>query len=194
MNIAVTRAAEGFPRRAFTVADVHRMIEIGVIREEENFELIEGELVMMAAKSHTHDLIKNDLTTALIRTAPNELLICVENTLQLADDVLVEPDIAIVTRSGFTPDSRGFTRPQPGDVLLVIEVAVSSLSYDRHLKARLYARCGIAEFWVVDANERITWIHTGPSGDGWASIVERGPKDALTTPAVQGFSIRLADV
>ena len=149
---------------------------------------------MMAAKSHAHDLIKNDLSTALIRTAPRELMVCVENTLQLADDVLVEPDIAIVARSGFTPDSRGLTRPRHEDVRLIIEIAVSSLSYDRHLKSRLYARQGIREFWVIDANERITWVHTDPSGEGWSSIVERGPKDALTTPALPGFSIRLGEI
>jgi Uma2 family endonuclease len=78
--------------------------------------------------------------------------------------------------------------------LLLIEVAASSLSYDSRLKARLYARYGIREFWVIDANERITWIHTGPSGETWSSIVERGPNDALTTPALPSFSMRLGEI
>jgi Uma2 family endonuclease len=78
--------------------------------------------------------------------------------------------------------------------LLLIEVADSSLQYDRRIKARFYACHGISEFWVIDANERITWIHSGPSGDGWSSILERAPSELLTTPALPNFSIRLADI
>jgi len=82
-----------------------------------------------------------------------------------------------------------------GDCLLVIEVAVSSLNYDKKTKARLYAALGVREFWVVDANERISWVHTGPRDDGsWSSIVEHGPEEILTTPALPGFSISLADI
>jgi Uma2 family endonuclease len=78
--------------------------------------------------------------------------------------------------------------------LLAIEVAVSSLAYDKGLKARLYARQSVREFWVVDANERITWIHTGPSENGWSSIVERGPGETLTTSALPGPAVNLAQI
>jgi Uma2 family endonuclease len=61
-------------------------------------------------------------------------------------------------------------------------------------RRRFDARYGIREFWVIDGDKRITWIHTGPSGDGWASIVERGSGDLLTTAALPGFSIRLAGI
>ena len=47
---------------------------------------------------------------------------------------------------------------------------------------------------MIDANERITWVHTGPSGEGWSSIVERGPQDALTTPALPGLSLQLDEI
>jgi Uma2 family endonuclease len=76
----------------------------------------------------------------------------------------------------------------------LIEIAVSSMSYGRGVKARLYAHHGIHELWVVDANARVTWVHTQPSGDTWSSIVERGPSDTLTTPALSGLSIRLANI
>ena len=81
-----------------------------------------------------------------------------------------------------------------GDCQLLIEVAVSSLNYDKELKARLYAGLGVREFWVVDANERVTWIHTGPSQEGWSSIVKRAAGDTLATPAVPKFAIRLGDI
>jgi Uma2 family endonuclease len=194
MNIALTRAADGLPRRAFTVDDVRRMMDAGVIGEDEKFELIEGDFVMMAGKSIAHDNIKNALTLVLSRAVPEGLYVGIENTLQLAKDILVEPDLAVISRSLFEPHSRDFAQPRAEDILLLIEVAVSSMNYDRKIKARLYARHGIREFWVIDANERVTWIHTGPSGDGWSSIVERDENETLTTSAVPGFAIRLADI
>jgi Uma2 family endonuclease len=194
MNIAAARAADGLPRRAFTVDDIHRMIEAGIVTEDERFELIEGDLVMMSAKHVAHDRIKHLLNMALVRAAPDGVFVGIEATLQLAPDILVEPDITIISKSVYKVPPKTFAQPWPEDVLLLIEVAASSLTYDRRIKARLYARHGIREFWVVDANESITCIHTGPSGDGWASIVERGPNDVLTTAALPKFSIRLSQI
>ena len=193
MNVAVTTAAEGFPRRAFTVDDITRMIEAGVIHEDEKFELVEGEIVMMAAKGIAHERIKSALTVAIARALPDDLTIGVEATLRLNDMTMLEPDIAVFSKTVFRK-STTFAQVGPGEVHLVIEVAASSLAYDKGLKARLYARLGVKEFWVIDANTRATWIHIGPSGDGWSSITERGPQDALTTPVLPGLSIRLGEI
>jgi Uma2 family endonuclease len=192
MTVAVTRGAEGFPRRAFSVDDIRRMIDAGVIDEDERFELIEGEIVPMQAKSIAHDNIKHALNLALARAVPDGVYVGVEATVQLTKDVLLEPDIAIISRAVYEADPRSFAQPKAKDVLLLIEIAVSSLAFDRSVKARLYARHGIREYWVIDANDRITWIHTGPKGEGWTSIVERGPQETLTTDALPGFSFRLS--
>lgn len=194
MNVAITRAAEGLPRRAFTVDDISRMMEAGILGEDENFELIEGDLVVMAAKHVGHDGIKNALNMALVKSAPAGVYVAVESSLQLAKDVLVEPDITVIAQAVYAANPKTFARPRPEDVHLLIEIAASSLTYDRGIKARLYARHGIREFWVIDAEARTTWVHTGPSGEGWSSIVERKAQDALTTTALPGFSIRLADI
>ena len=82
MNIAWTRAADGLARRAFSVDDIQRMMEAGILSEDERFELIEGDLVMMSAKHVAHDRIKHFLTMELVRAA--------EATLQLRRDILVE--------------------------------------------------------------------------------------------------------
>jgi len=195
MNIALTLPADELPpHRAFTVEDIRRMVDAGVLREDEKIELIEGEIFMMSPKGVAHENIKHALTLALARAAPEGFYVGVESTLQLADDILVEPDLAVISRDVYNAPARSFAQPRPADVLLLIEVAVSSMAYDRKVKAALYARYGIREFWVIDGDKRITWIHTGPSGDGWASIVERGSGDLLTTAALPGFSIRLADI
>jgi Uma2 family endonuclease len=194
MNIAVARAADGLPRRAFTVDDIHRMMKSGIFGEDERFELIEGDLVMMSPKRVAHERIKNTLTTALVRAAPDHSFVSVEGTIQLAHDILVEPDLAVISKSVYDVAPDTFAQPRPEDVLLLIEVAASSMRYDRSIKARLYARHGIREFWVIDAKRCFTWIHTGSSGDGWTSIVERGPKETLTTTALPNFDIRLGEM
>jgi Uma2 family endonuclease len=193
MNVAITTAAEGFPRRAFTVDDIGRMIEAGIIGEDEKFELVEGEIVMMAAKGRAHERVKSALIIAISRALPEALTIGVEATLRLTDMLLLEPDIAVFPKALFKK-STAFTELAPGEAELVIEVAATSLAYDKTLKARLYARHRVREFWVVDANTRTTWVHTGPIGDGWSSIIERGPQDTLKTPALPGFSICLGEI
>jgi Uma2 family endonuclease len=195
MNIAVTYPAPGLPpRRAFNVDDIRRMIEAGVLHESERIELVEGEIVVTAAKSIGHDLIQNALNLSLSRAVSEGLYVGNGSTLQLSENVLVEPDIAVISRAVYKADPAGFARPTGDDVLLVIEISVSSLTYDRTTKARLYARHGIREYWVIDANERRAFIHTGPTGDDWSSIVEHRPEDVLTTPALPGFAFKLSDI
>lgn len=195
MNIAVIHPADNLPpRRAFTAEDIRRMIEAGVIGEEERFELIGGEIVMMAAKGYAHEVVKSALIRAIVPAAPAHVHVGVEMSIELSSDTLVEPDIALFPKSCLRKSDSGFVQLAKGDCLLVIEVAASRLSYDKEAKAKLYARYGVREYWVIDALERITWVHTGPSGDGWSSIVERGAGETPTTPAVPGFAIRLDQI
>jgi len=142
MNVAWTRAAEGFPRRAFTVADVQRMLDSGIIAEGERVELIKGELVVMAAKSVAHDNVQNALNLLFAKVVPAGLYVGNSSTLQLTEEVLVEPDLAIISRGLYKRSAKGFARPRADDVLLVVEIAVSSLAYDRDVKAQLYAEHG----------------------------------------------------
>src|SRR5262249_53853289 len=193
MSVGIATAAAGLPRRAFTVEDISRMIDVGVIHEDERFELVEGEIVVTATKGVAHERIKSALTVAISRALPDHLTIAVEATLRLSDTIMLEPDIAVFPKALFNK-STNFVHLDRSEGHLIIEVAASSLAYDKDLKARLYARHGVREFWVIDANSRSTWVHTGPSGDEWSSITERGPQQSLTTPALPGFSLRLAEI
>jgi Uma2 family endonuclease len=195
MNVALSQTTEDLPpRRAFTVEDVRRMVETGVILEDERIELIGGDLFVMAAKGYSHEIVKKALVRAVVQTAPDDADIGIEMTIQFSQDILLEPDIAVFPRRYLKKSDAGFIALDRGECSLVIEVAASSLSYDKKVKAPLYAELGVQEFWVVDANERITWIHSGPVDNGWTSIVERGANEPLTTPALPNFSLRLADI
>jgi Uma2 family endonuclease len=188
MRTHVTRAAEGFDRRSFTVDEILRMQDAGIISEEENFELIEGEIVPMQAKTHIHELIKSALNIGIARALPERLWLGVETTIYLTANTVVEPDLVIYARGIKLEEVKG------SDILLAIEVAATSLAYDLGLKARLYARHGVNELWVIDAERRRTYIHTGPGRTGWRTIVERSPDEVLTLAALPGFSVRLGSI
>ncbi len=189
MNIVATRAAEGFARRSFTVAEIRRMVEAGIIAEDENFELIEGELVPMSPKGNQHEVVKAALNRILARHAPDELRLAIETSLYLDERTFVEPDLCLYPKRILPEDVKG------RDVLLAIEVAGSSMSYDRGLKARIYARHGVAELWVVDAATRETWVHRSPVADGQWGSVERVPADASLSPAaLSGIAVRMFEL
>ncbi len=186
MRTQVTRAAEGFDRRSFTVAEILRMQGAGIISEEENFELIEGEIVPIQAKTHVHELLKSAFSIAIARVLPEKLWMGVETTIYLSPNTFVEPDVVVYPKGIKLEEVKG------SDILLAIVVALTTLPYDRGLRARLYARHGFREVWLVDAARRATFVHQGPQGEGWRSIVERGPDEALAIAGLPGFSMRLA--
>jgi Uma2 family endonuclease len=195
MNIVVTHSADELPpRRTFSADDLRRMVEAGILTEDENVELIDGELVMMAAKGYAHELIRQTLLALLIRAAPPDVMVAAEPTLQLSDTVLVEPDLVVFPRSSLVKSEAGFMHVAQGGVLLAIEIAAASMRYDKVLKAGLYARFGVQEYWVIDANERVTWVHKGPTEKGWQSVVEHGPHDALKPAALPAITVRLAEL
>jgi len=184
----VTRGAEGFDRRAFTVDEILRMQEAGIISEEENFELIEGEIVPMQAKTHVHELLKSALNIGIARALPDRLWLGVESTIYLTPNTFVEPDLVLYPRGLKLESVKG------SDIELAIEVALTSLAYDRGLKADLYARHRVREFWVVDAARRRTFVHTGPKGGSWSHVIELGPSETLACAALPGFALRLGEV
>ena len=188
MRANVTRAAEGFDRRSFTVAEILRMQDAGIIAEDENFELIEGEIVPMQAKTHVHELIKSALNLGLARALPDHLWLGIESTMYLSRRTFVEPDLVVYPRGITLEDVKG------SDIVLAIEVALTGLKYDRGLKAQIYARYGVRELWVIDASRRCAHIHSEPRDGGWDSIVERGPQDVLSCAAIPGFSAKLGPI
>ncbi len=188
MPTPVTRAAEGLDRRPFTVDEILRMQEVGIISDDENFELVEGEIVPMQAKSHFHELVKSSLNLKLARALPEHLWLGIESSLYLSERTFLEPDLSIYPRGMKLESVKGT------DVLLAIEVSASTLAYDRGLKARLYARYGIQELWVIDVATRCTHVHKAPVNGTWGALWTHQPDDVLTFPAIPDFSIRLSDV
>jgi len=183
MRASVTRAAQGLDRRASAVDEVPRMREAGIILDDESFELIEGEIVPMQAKTHVHELLKSAPSIGISKVLPENPCLGVETTIYLAANTFVEPGLVVYRRGLQLECVKG------ADLLLAVEVALTSLAYDNGLKARLYARHGAREFWVIDAARRRTFVHTAPSAESWGQIRELAPDAALP-----GFAPRLDEV
>lgn len=182
MTIHVTPDSP-LPRR-FTAGDLRLMLDAGILREDERVELLDGELVEMAAKGFAHDVVKNALMRRLAPTLPDSIYLGIESTLQLEPGLLLEPDLLLAPMSARTASAEGFcTIPGP-EILLVIEVAASSLAYDRGRKAALYARHGVREYWVIDARERGAWVHRGPVEGVYRDVAELS-RDSVLRPEAE---------
>lgn len=189
MRAATTRAAAGLARRAFTVAEVEAMQRKGIFHPDEKFELVEGEIVPMQAKSPVHELIKETFVRLLHAHCPDDLWAGFERTVFLSERTALDPDISLFRSEDKTKKVDG------GMLLLVAEVSHSSLAYDRGLKARLYARYGIPEYWVIDVKRRCTHVHTEPREDGsWGRTRTVEGHERLTIDRVPGFALVLADI
>ncbi len=184
-----TSAAEGLPRRRFTVAEVEAMVAAGVMEEDERVELIGGELVPMSPKGSRHEAIKIVLVDRWIRARPDNCWLAQETTFRLSEDTYLEPDIVIYPRAS------GIRGLSASNVLLVVEIADSSLRYDIGRKAALYASFGIRELWVIDAVRLTTRVFRDPTADGYREARDFGPADRLAPLiAPEAFALRLDEL
>jgi Uma2 family endonuclease len=187
--VRVTSAAEGLPRRRFTVAEVEAMVAAGVMEEDERVELIGGELVPMSPKGIRHEVVKRALLDRWFRARPDEVHLASETTFRLSEDTYLEPDVVIY------PRAIGLRGLAGANVLLVVEIADSSLRYDTGHKAALYASFGIRELWVVDAVRLTTPMFREPAADGYRRAQDFGPAERLVpVVAPEVFALRLDEL
>ncbi|MBX9588532.1 MAG: Uma2 family endonuclease [Hyphomonadaceae bacterium] len=184
-----TQAAEGVPRLRWTLAEFERLTELGIFTEEDRIELIGGELVPMSPKGNRHEVVRDELQDWIIRRLPEVVRLSSEIGWRPPHaDTYIEPDFLLCPRA-----LKGVTVPPP-EVLLAIEVAHSSLKFDMTTKADLYARLGVREYWVVNAETLTTRVHRTPSAQGYASVVEVPLTETLTPLFMPSLSLKLADL
>lgn len=143
-------------RRRLSVTEYHRMVEVGVLAEGERVELLAGFLVQKAPQTVEHARPVTRLTWLLTRGLSEAWRVQVQQPLTFGNDSEPEPDLAVITEAA----ERGDTHPDWAR--LVVEVAVSSGAIDRGLKAELYARADIPEYWVVDPAAQRVEVLTRP--------------------------------
>lgn len=173
------------------------MIDAGVLTTEDQVELIDGEIVTMTPQKSRHATAVRLAEIALRRAFREHEQVDLRTQLPLAldPDSEPEPDIAVVTGS-----PRDYRDAHPSAALLILEVADTSLAFDRTAKASLYARVGIAEYWVLNLAEETLEIHRTPEpatdARGWryASVERFGSREGVAPLARPECVISVADL
>ena len=184
----VTQAADGLPRRAWTVDEVEAMVRAGIIADDERIELIGGDLVVMSPKGRFHEVMKEDLCEFWHELPQREVRISQEQPLTLAPREQPEPDFKVFPRGMAGPDVRGDT------ILLVVEIADSSLDYDTKVKSPRYAGAGVREYWVINAVTRVTTVFLDPGPDGYGRRFDVAGDQLLTPDLAPALAVRLDDL
>ena len=161
--------------RKFTVAEYFRMAEKGILDEQERVELIDGEVLLMPPMGPRHIGGVARYARIFILRAGNRFTVLTQSTVRLNEHLALEPDVVLLR---FREDDYSLAHAIPADMLLVVEVADSSLAYDREVKAHIYGRAGVPETWVLNLPEDCIERFTAPGPQGYArhEILRRGDK------------------
>jgi Uma2 family endonuclease len=156
-------------KKLFTVDDYYSMAKAGIIGPEDRVELVEGEIIEMSPIGHPHGVRVVRASTLLIEAFGRNAVVSTQGSLRLNRRTELQPDLVI-----FKPRSDFYAarRPTPADVLLVIEVAQTSLSYDQNVKIPIYARTGIPEVWIQDLKKDVLLVYRDPRGNNYADSIE----------------------
>ncbi len=154
------KRAEALPAlRRFSVGEYERMGRAGILHEDERIELLEGAIVCMAPIGVPHAICLRELSWWFSRRLPETTRFRVQDPIRLSDNSEPQPDFVIVP---YRPELDAGGHPGPEDVLLLVEVADTSLAYDRDVKLPLYAAVGIREVWIVDLAARQVLVFRAP--------------------------------
>jgi Uma2 family endonuclease len=158
-------------RRRFTLDEYHRMAEAGILNEDDRVELIRGEIVQINPIGSRHASCVARLSDVLLGSLRGRAVLWPQNPLTILPDSEPQPDVILLR---YRHDFYRNALPGPADVALLIEVADSSLRYDRWLKAPLYAEAGVQEYWIVDLEGHAVEVHPNPSGGRYQSVKRVG--------------------
>jgi Uma2 family endonuclease len=176
----------------FTTKDFHRMVEAGILHEDDRVELLHGEIVDMPPIGPGHASgVKRLLNGFLPLQLQGKVIISVQDPIQLGGHSEPQPDLALLKPR---PDFYAQGHPTPQEVLLVVEVMESSAGYDREVKVPLYARFGIPETWLLDVERGLVEIYREPSSEGYrqSRTIRRGER--LSPAAFPQFVLTVDEI
>jgi Uma2 family endonuclease len=183
-----TRAMDDMPRRRWTVAEIEAAVRLGVIDEDERFELIDGDVVPMSPKGSKHESYKVSLNQFWMRRKSDRYVIAPETTLRLDDSSFLEPDFI------FYDSKVKIAQLAPSNTLLAVEISDSTLAYDTGPKPRLYARHGVPALWVIDVTTLDTHVFERAGPEGYASRRSIGPGETLQPAFAAELALKLAEL
>ena len=178
-------------RKLFTVDEYDTMIKAGVFDGKERVELIEGEFVKKMTQGDLHIGCINRLTYLLVPILLNKAIVTIQNAVRINTFSAPEPDVAILR---FRNDFYSTGKARPEDILLLIEVADTTVHTDRQIKIPLYARAEVPEVWLVNLPRKIIEVYTEPK-NGKYQIVRKATKSEILQPKmISDLNVKVAEI
>ena len=176
-------------RHRWSRDEYEAMIAAGIFHPEARLELVDGEIVEMTPQGSAHATAIQLIEDALRPAFGAGHAIRIQLPLALDATSEPEPDVAVVTGH-----PRDYKDAHPDTAVLVVEVAETSLTYDRLTKGSLYARSGIPEYWLLDLGRRQLEVYRRPQGEGFLDTASFSETDRVAPAAVPDAALRVADL
>ena len=175
----------------FNVEEYHRLTESNILHEDDRVELVEGRIVDMTPIGSKHAACVSRLNRIFTMKLQTSAIVQVQNPIQLLDQSEPQPDIVVLkNRDDFYAERL----PNADDILLVIEVADSSLEYDRETKLPLYAKANIPEVWLINLIENIVEIYSAPSLEGYNVITKHRHNQAIVPENFPDIKVVVSEI
>ena len=187
---AMSHAITDYPRRhRLSVDDYYRMAEIGILAADQRVELIDGEIIDMPPPGTLHAATVHRLIGIFVHAVGDGAIALVQNPVRLTEYSEPQPDLALLRpREDFYAQHH----PRPADVLLIVEIAATSLRYDRETKRPLYAAHEIPEFWLVDLAGKRLVRHRAPQRSAYTQVDEPELTRVLEISELPGVAVDLS--
>lgn len=178
-------------RRRFTVAEYLRMAEVNLWGEDSRLELLWGEIVEMSPINVPHALCVNRINMLLSAKLAGRAIVSIQNPIQLDEYSLPQPDVALWRLSSGEDYDR---LAGPSDILLVIEVADTSIRYDQRAKSMLYGAAGIADYWIINLPTHQIEVYREPRPDGYRTVTRYAAGETISPLAFADIVLGVSDI
>lgn len=176
------------PLKRWTVEEYHRMIAAGIFAPGQRLELLDGQIIEMIPQEPPHASQTSSISNDFVLWFASKAWIRCQLPVTLSENSEPEPDIAVVR---IDPNRYRDRHPSPSDIFLIIEIADSTLSYDRNRKAKLYAKANIPEYWIVNLNQRQVIVLRQPEDQQYQIEQILQPTDSIAPLAFPEIVIDL---
>jgi hypothetical protein len=156
-------------KKRFTVDEYQRMGQVGILSEDDRVELIDGEIVAMMPIGPRHNACVASANRALVTAAGSDAIVLPQGSVRLNLYYEPEPDLVLLRPRADFYASR---HAGPRDILLIVEIAESSIDYDREVKTRVYAEFGVPEYWIADLNANLVWRYSAPESGAYQTVAQ----------------------
>ncbi|NCO75182.1 MAG: Uma2 family endonuclease [Cyanobacteria bacterium] len=164
-------------RKKFDIEEYHQIINIGIFKEDYTIELIKGEIFEMSPVGFKHASCVNKLNQFFSLQFGHEVIISVQNPIKLNNNSEPQPDLVLLKPR---EDFYGTQHPTPDDIFLLIEVADSSIEYDRNVKLPIYAESKIQEVWLIDLNQNFLETYKNPEANYYQNMQKLSNNNIVT--------------